>query len=211
MQVALVGWLLTRQRWCSYAAHEVGYASGHVDVLGVSCLPGLPLTPDHEVAWQDQEEARRELLSPRSVRQKAYRGDPHRRRRVMGDNHVETYSDIDVPPIERPCPAPRIQVIEVKTTVADLQADLRERKTHTYEPWCTHLVIAGPTAVLERAEERVPPTWGLLHVQRGSIHYVRQPRRLRRGSPRMVIEALHRLTVATAWRAQRLSERDLEG
>lgn len=208
----VLSWLLSDQRWCSYAAREVGYATGVVDVLAVSSLLGQALTPDHEATYKVQSEAARQKLALIPPESRSYvKGDRHGWRRLHGQIYLDQYTDDQVPLVKRAGP-PRVQVVEVKASVADLLADLRESKMHTYEPWVTHFCLAGPDEVIARAkaDERVPGRWGLLVVEESRVRIERAPTRQRRGSPRMLIEALHRVLVSSSWRAAKLALPEFE-
>ena len=61
--------------------------------------------------------------------------------------------------------APRVAIAEIKVRVSDLRSDLRARKMFRYQPQATHLYLAGPEAVISRAERfGLPDWWGLVEV-----------------------------------------------
>ncbi len=58
---------------------------------------------------------------------------------------------------------PRVAIAEIKVSVSDLRADLRAGKMLRYEPQGTHLYLAGPRTVLDRAADLgLPHYWGLI-------------------------------------------------
>jgi len=184
-------WLLTRG-WCSTAAMEISYAQGRLDAVGVSVDHGHELAR-YKAEW---EHHLNEIVEARQ------RGEKMKRKRAAHWPKTAV--------------APQIGFVEAKATRADLMSDLRQKKMHTYSPWCSHawllvtkqalLLDVGATSRDCRAAVEdldLPEKWGLLVVpDRGKDPIsVISARRLREVTSEECAAWRVRIGRSLAWRA----------